>query len=521
MARRPLPRVPVPSSRSAPLRRGGELLRTAAGHTADVLHPLIVIGRGLRRLAAAGRQRWTRTPSDRRGPVLLLAAAAVTAVALAPHGPLLAVAALMAAAAWAGGGGRAAGAEGPGEAEAERLRALYEALVPYFRAEDDPEPLYTHGGDWEAVFLDHAFDETGRPVLLELCYPPYFADGEPGFRARIEQVLHAKCGRGREYLFDWDEEGNVLTLTVLPPLPDDIRAQRFVTAPGETVLGFTGPESVRRTLPAVRGDALEDAADVPPVLWRTGPRSAEPHLIALGRPGSGTTTLLRSIALQALRDGDVLVVDGSGTGEYACLAGRRGVPAVECGLGGALAVLEWAAHETERRLLSVHEARRTGRPVPEDVRRRLWILVDRPAALSQLAASEGRPDPQELLRVPLRHGRAAQVTVVVADHLDGVDSLGEAVRTHTPARVVLGPATPEEIAAVLGAPPHTTPPPEMPPGRGYARLGHGPVHRLQVPATPDPHDEECTESDRLAVLALLPEPVSAAGDMTAPARADH
>ncbi|MZE79016.1 hypothetical protein GTY57_19065, partial [Streptomyces sp. SID5475] len=126
----------------------------------------------------------------------------------------------------------------------------------------------------------------------------------------------------------------------------------------------------------------------------------------------------------------------------------------------------------------------------------------------------------ELLRVPLRHGRAAQVTVVVADHLDGVDSPGEAVRTHTPARVVLGPATPEEIAAVLGTPPHTTPPPEVPPGRGYARLGHGPVHRLQVPATPDPYDEECTEGDRLAVLALLPEPVSAPGDMTAPARAD-
>ncbi|WP_030548175.1 ATP-binding protein, partial [Streptomyces albus] len=510
MARRPLPRVPVPSAGSAPFHRGRELLRAAAENTADVLHPLIVIGRGLRRLTAAGRHRWARTPRDRRGPALLLAAAGVTAVALAPHGPLLAVAAMMAAAAWAGRGDRA-GEDGPAEAEAERLRALYEALVPYFRAEDDPDPLYAHGGDWEAVFLDHAFDDTGRPVLLELRYPPYFTDGEPGFRARIEQVLLAKCGRGREYLFDWDEEGNVLTATVLPPLPDDIRAQPFVTAPGETVLGFTGPESVRRTLPAVRGDALEDAADVPPVLWRTGPRSAEPHLIVLGRPGSGTTTLLRSIALQALRDGDVLVVDGSGGGEYACLAGRRGVPAVECGLSGALAVLEWAAHETERRLLRVHEARRTGDPVPEDVRRRLWILVDRPAALSQLAASEGRPDPQELLHVPLRHGRAAQVTVVVADHLDGVDSLDGTVRTHTRARVVLGPAAPEEIAAALGAPPETTPPPDVPPGRGYARLGHGPVHRLQVPATPDPYDEDCAEADRLAVLALLPEPSSVTG----------
>ncbi|MEI5710431.1 hypothetical protein WB401_46100, partial [Streptomyces brasiliscabiei] len=88
------------------------------------------------------------------------------------------------------------------------------------------------------------------------------------------------------------------------------------------VLGFTDPSQVQRTLPLTHG---EERRDVPPVVWRTGVRSTEPHLLAVGQPGSGTSTLLRSVALQALRYGDVLVIDGGGTGEYACLTGRDGV----------------------------------------------------------------------------------------------------------------------------------------------------------------------------------------------------
>ncbi|CAM5507619.1 FtsK domain-containing protein OS=Streptomyces glaucescens OX=1907 GN=SGLAU_05685 PE=4 SV=1 [Streptomyces glaucescens] len=86
----------------------------------------------------------------------------------------------------------------------------------------------------------------------------------------MEHLLSAKSGRGREYHFDWDEEGNQLTVTVLAPLPTDIAAQRFVTAPGETVLGFTDPTEVQRTLPLTHG---EERRDVPPVVWRTGIRS--------------------------------------------------------------------------------------------------------------------------------------------------------------------------------------------------------------------------------------------------------
>ncbi|MEU2794203.1 hypothetical protein [Streptomyces sp. NPDC007100] len=499
MARRPLPRI---LSNSAPIARGREFARTAADSAADVFHPLITISRGLRRLLAAGGRRWSTTPKERRSTLLFVAGGSVAAMAVVPYGPLLAVITVMAAAAWAGREKPPEEPAGPGDEETGRLRALYEALVPYFAVEGDPSPLYAHDGDWESVFTEYEFDDGGRLSRLCLAYPAYFTDGEAASRDRIEQVLYAKSGRGREYHFTWHEESNRLVLAVLPPLPTDVAAQRFVATQGETVLGFTDPDAVQRTLPVVAG---EEVRDVPPVVWRTGLRSTEPHLLALGQPGAGTTTLLRSVALQALAHGDVLVIDGSGTGEYACLAGRAGVMGVETGLSGALATLEWAAHETERRLITANRARQVGQQAPEDTRRPLWIILDRPTALAHLAAAEGREDPQNLLQVPLRHGRAAYVTVVVADQLDSTALLAEPVLTHTRARVVLGPAAPEEVRAVLGAPPHTTPTSDVPPGRGYARLGGGPVLRLQVPATPDPFDDATSEAHRQAVLALLPE----------------
>lgn len=515
MARRPLPRIL--SSGSASITRSREIARTAADGATDVLHPLITVVRGLRLLAVSGRQKWVATPKERRGPKLFLGAACVLAVALVPYGPILALVTVMGAAAWKGRE-RTPVRTGPDDAETARLRSLYEALVPYFSTPDDPAPLFAHGGDWDKAFDGYAFDTDGRLTRLRVSYPAYFTDGEAAARARIEQLLHTKSGRGREYRFGWDEEANRLVMTVLDALPTTIAAQRFVTAPGETVLGFTDPDAVSRTVPVRDGDMTVDAS---PVVWRTGGRSTEPHLLAVGQPGGGTTTLVRSIALQALRDGDVIVVDGSGTGEYGALAGRGGVLAVESGLGGALATLEWAAHETERRLISANRARQSGHPVPDDIRRPLWILLDRPGALGHLAAADGRTDPLELLRIPLRHGRAAQVTVVLAEQFDALDTLTETVTTHTRARAVLGPASREQIEAVLGTEPHTTPPPEVPPGRGYVRLGLGPVLRLQVPATPDPYDDATSDAHRQAVLDLLPgrhTPVEAA---SAPEPADE
>ncbi|MEV0848726.1 hypothetical protein AB0J21_23115 [Streptomyces sp. NPDC049954] len=502
MARRPLPRILRDGG--VPLARGRDLARTAADGATDVLHPLIALSRGLGRLAGAGRRKWSGTPKDRRGPLLFLVAALALVVGLLPYGPATALVTLLAAAAWQGRDRTPPVPEGPDEDQVVRLSSLYEALVPYFSVPEDPDPLYTYGGAWDRALSDPVFDDSGRLTELTVTYPAYFDDGDPGARAGVERLLHNKSGRGREYHFAWEEEANRLTVTALPPLPTDIAAQRFVTSPGETVLGFCDPLGVRRTLPVVDASGT-GSRDVPPVVWRTGPRSAEPHLLVTGRPGSGSSTLLRSIALQALPHGEILVVDGGGSGDYACLSGRDGVLGVECSLAGALSSLTWVVRETERRLVAANLARQAGDPPPEDTRRPLWVLVDRPAVLTHLARSEGVADPQSLLQVPLRHGRAAHVTVVVAEQYDCFDALTEPVLRHTRARAALGQVGHEQVAEVLGARPGTTAAGDMPPGRGYARLGTGPVLRLQVPATPDPYDEAAADSHRQAVLDLLPQ----------------
>ena len=489
--------------------RAGGVVRAGANGALDVLHPLITLVRGLGRLVMLAVRWWARTPRDRRGPVMFLAGVLVLVVALLPWGPAFAVVLVVGAAAWQGrdGAGARAGSD-PSEEENERLQAIYEALVPYFGLPDDPgpEPLFAHDASWERAFEEIEFTDDGRIGRLLLRYPAHFRDGDAAPRLAVERLLSAKSGRDREYRFVWDEERNQLEMTVPEPLPQGIHAQRFVTGPGEIVLGFTDAESVHRRVPVTDGG---QARDVPPVIWRTGARSAESHLLVVGAPGAGSSTLLRSVVLQALQHGDVLVVDGSGSGEFACLAGRSGVLAVETSLVGAVASVEWAVHETERRLSAASRARQAGRGVPDDARRPLWVVLDRPAVLSHLARAEGRRDPQELLQVPLRHGRAANVTVAVAEHFECVDELGRAVRAYTRARVLLGAASPEETRTVLGQDAISPPGLFAQAGRGFARLAAGSVLRLQVPATPDPLDEAAGEAERQAVLGLLPQPASA------------
>ncbi|MCD0481146.1 hypothetical protein LO771_01645 [Streptacidiphilus sp. ASG 303] len=492
--------------------RGRDLARTAGDHAADVLGPLMLVVRGLRHHAAWARAWWQRTPGDRRGPALLLVAAVAASLAVLPYGLVLAGACLLASAAWAGRDRAPAAAPAPDPVQL-KLQAVYAALTPYLARPEDPKPLYVHDGDHRAAFPAWEFDADGRLALLDLVYPAYFPDSEAAARARVEQVLQGKAGRTREYRFHWDEEGNRLRMEALPALPDDIAVQRFVAGPGELVLGVTDPGDSDRTIPLDRSGGRDHQ---PPVVWRTAARSADAHLLALGTPRSGTSTLLRGLALQALPHGDVVLVDGAGTGEYGCLAGRPGVRRVETGVQGAVAALQWAAGETTRRLAALDRARLVGSAPPRHATRPLWILVDHPVELSELAHAEGRPDPQDLLEVPLRQGRAARVSVVVAEHLASLERIRPVVRASARARVVLGAPTPEQAEAALGAPLDIAPAARMPAGRGYARLGGAAPVRLQVPAAPDPLDEDVPADRRDAVTALLPR-VEPRGEAPAPA----
>lgn len=263
--------------------KGRDFARTAGDHAADMFAPITLIGRGLRRHAEWAKGRWQATPKERRGPTLFLTAAVLLGVFLLPHGPLLALIALMASAAWVGRSPKAA--SGPAEPDVAevKLTALYAALTPYLAAPDDLSPLYGNEHGYQTAFGSWEFDGQGRLTTLELAYPAYFTDTEPGARARIEQVVQGKAGRAREYRFDWDEESNRLRVSALAPLATDIAAQRFVTAPGEIVLGFTDEAGSTRTIPVGQGGV---STQQPPVIWRTGPRSPSRTCSPWAPPGT-------------------------------------------------------------------------------------------------------------------------------------------------------------------------------------------------------------------------------------------
>ncbi|MDB1090373.1 hypothetical protein PJ985_22755 [Streptomyces sp. ACA25] len=476
--------------------------------------PLAVVCRGLLRLGRAGREAWSRVPHERRGPAALLLVTGSALVGMAPHGVPLAALALLAAAAVRGREAaaptraeRKAQLRRAEEARTRRLQTVHEALVPHFSRPGAPtlDPLPACGDDWQRTVVKHAFTADGRIARLRLHYPAHFPDSDAAARAGVQDVLAAKAGRDREFRFRWDQECNQVDMRALAPLPTGICAQRFVTAPGEVLLGFTDADSVDRTVPVRETGTGAVTSEAAPVVWRTGARSAQPHLLVVGRPGAGTTSLLRSVVLQGLQHGEAVLIDGSGAGEFACFAGRQGVLATESAPSGALAVLEWAAHETERRLAAVARARRTG--VTGAGARPLWLVLDRPSQLIRPAGKERLAAVQELLGVVLRLGRAGGVRVVLAEHFEALDTLSGTVREYAHARIVLGTAPAPRLRAVLGELPDSTPAPEMPPGRGYCRLGPGPVLRLQAPATPDPGDDSADGREREAVLALLPGPV--------------
>ncbi len=248
MARRPLPRIL--SNGSAPHRPEPGMARTAAdeGHrrtpSADHDHP---------GPAPAGRPGGTSGPPPPRtgaDPRCSWSAACVLVVALIPYGPLLALIALMAAAAWKGRDRRPPAPTGPDEAQVERLSALYEALVPYFSVPEDPSPLFAHGGEWEKAFSEYDFDDDGRVSPGSWCATRRTS---PTARPTPAPVSSSCCTPSRAGAASTTSSGTrratSSTVTVLPPLPTDIAAQRFVTAPGETVLGFTDASAVQRTVP--------------------------------------------------------------------------------------------------------------------------------------------------------------------------------------------------------------------------------------------------------------------------------
>jgi hypothetical protein len=468
--------------------------KRAKARALDIGHPVVVLMRGSRQMAADGKTYWTEAGGHEkhkewRDLVVFVFAVCAVAVGFQPYGVLLLLAIWAAAATYLGRDRPDPGKDPETDAHIARLQSAYNGLVPYLMDTHDPDERFKPGGSYRAGFTEWEFDEADRLVALKLQYSPFFKDGEADARAKVERALEGKIGQANEYLYDWDEEGNKLAVRILPPLPTGIPAQPWKVAEIEYVLGFTDPTSTARLIPVRLG--AEPGGEVPvvelaPVVWRHGRFAAEPHLLVAGVLGSGKSNLLRSLAAQALGHGHlVTVIDAEHTGHFDEFTGRDGVVRIESAAAGALDLLDWVAAESSRRAERLRELGENDDTLIAELAKPLWVFVDELPALGEGAARAGLADPQDLLADLMRAGRTTGITVVLSCRAERVGELRATVRNQAHARVGLGQLPPAASTALFGGTLEIGGPSVLPPGRGFARVGGGPVVRLQVPIAAD------------------------------------
>ena len=499
----------------------------------EILYPVILVLRGLRRAATGGRAWWTARSTRRRQIEAALLAAVLVTVGLLPYGPAILILGFLCWAGWLGRDTAPKDADPESKAHICRLQAVYDGLVPYLHDEHDPDQHFKPGGGYRDAFTSWEFDEHDRLTGFIVDYSQYVRDGEAECRAKVERAIEGKVGRGNEFLYDWDEEGNHLRVRVLPPLPGGLAAQPWPVAEIEYVLGITDPDSAGRLVPVLMPDEpgvepeplpanlAARTADAPegwhsavvaPVVWRVGTPCPHPHLLVTGSSGSGKTTALRSLLGQALGRGQqVAVIDIEQTEAYADLAGRPGVRGVVEDPERALELLDWFGLECERRAerrraeaeavangdttsfpaLKVLDATADGLRQPqvlmepaEPTEPALWLCIDGLPELLDAAASLGRPQLEETLASLARKARYAGVLLLATARDERVLQLRPALRAQLTVRVAMGTVDPSVSTALFGGTLELGGSLRRPVGRGYVRVGTGPVIRLQTPYAP-------------------------------------
>lgn len=505
--------------------------KRAKARALDIGHPVVVLLRGSRQMSKDVKTWWAGCEGKQkevRDVVAFLFLVCAVAVGLQQYGALLLIGLWAGTASWLGKDRPDPNADPETEARRNRLQSAYNGLVPYLMDTHDPDERFKPGSGYRTGFTEWEFDDADRLVALKLQYSPFFKDGEADSRAKVERALEGKIGQSNEFLYDWDEEGNKLAVRILPPLPTGIPAQAWKVAEIEYVLGFTDPTSTARLIPVrlpAEGGGEPTVVELAPVVWRQGRFAAEPHLLVAGVLGAGKSNLMRSLLGQALGHGHlVTVVDAEHTGHFDEFAGSEGVLRVETHADGAMELLEWVAGESARRAERLRELGDPGDTVVTEVLKPLWLFVDELPALAEAASRAGLADPQDVLARLMREGRTTGITVVLSCRAERVSELRATVRNQAHARVGLGQLPPAASTALFGGTLEIGGPAVLPAGRGFARIGGGPVVRLQVPAAAhamagvpvgvggggglgdDLVDEDGSAADPAQAGAVMPEP---------------
>ena len=232
--------------------------------------------------AAAGRRpggaSGPRPPRTGVVPLLFLVASCVLVVALIPYGPLLALISVMARGRLEGPGPHARRRPAPTRRRPQRLQSLYEALVPYFSVAEDPAPLFAHGGDWEQGLQRLRVRRQRARSPGSGCATPRTS---PTARPSPAPASSSCCTPSRAAAASTSSPG-----TRRATSSSMTRAARPVHRHRRPALRHRPRRDGARLHRRRRGPAHrcrspdgEETRDVPPVVWRTGARSTEPHLL--------------------------------------------------------------------------------------------------------------------------------------------------------------------------------------------------------------------------------------------------
>ncbi|MBR7835905.1 type IV secretion system DNA-binding domain-containing protein [Actinospica durhamensis] len=500
-----------------------QFIRDLWARLKEICYPVVMVARGTRRGAGRLKRWYTGGSKDRRRIQAILGLALLSGLAVAPYGPVLLALAYLGGAGWLGRDTSHKGADPESAEHIARLQAVYNGLVPYLHDEHDPDQHFKPGGGYRDAFTAWDFDDADRLTSFKVDYSQYVRDGEAEYRAKVERAIEGKVGRSNEFLYDWDEEGNHLHVRVLPPLISGLSCQQWPVAEIEYVLGITDPDSAGRLIPVVLPDEADKPAPAPttgrgrqlpegwhtalvaPVIWRVGSPCPNPHLLVVGDHGVGKTNVLRGLLGQALARGQqVAVIDVEQTEGYEDVRGRPGVRGVVEDPARALELLDWVGLECERRaehkraeLAAVENADTTDIPVirvpspdspgdtaePDRIEHTdaLWLCIDGLPELIDAAARLGRGDIEDMLASLARKARYADVLVLATARTDRVLGLRSALRAQLTVRVAMGSVDSATSTALFGGTLELGGARQLSAGRGYVRVGSGPVIRLQAP----------------------------------------
>lgn len=359
----------------------------------------------------------------------------------------------------------------------------------------DPDPVFkTKGhniakqsfGDSAAVSVDLTDDDEHLPTKLVVDYDTDRKWAKASVRRDVEMTVNALLpGRWRP---DWNLTDDTVQFELRPTMPQAIphpRPSKFGDVT-DTVLPYAEDEDGRI------------------VTWDL--KAAGPHMIVVGRTGTGKTVLIIGVLTEAAARGWKIWVSDPKRVEFLGLRGWPNVQIVATQVAEQVAMIykAWELMEHRYSLIEAGEA-------DEDDFEPLIVCLDEyrdfvamVTGWYQSVKEKGMPNKCpvfEWIGSLARKGRTARIHLLMGTQRPDADFLGGEMRDNFPARAALGSLSPQGAQMMWNSPSMGIALPKGVKGRATAVTADGAPGEVQVYWTPDPR--RATKSGSAADLEIL------------------